>query len=45
MESLLRGVSKVVNEYMGDALIKGIANLINGFFVKWGFHVRQWVYG
>ena len=34
MESFLRGVSKVVNGYMGDALIKGIANFINGFFVQ-----------
>ena len=33
MESFLRGVSKVVNGYMVDALIKDIANVINVYFV------------
>ena len=37
MDSLLRGVSKFVNEYMGEALVKGVGNFINGFFVKGGF--------
>ena len=33
-DSLLRGVSKFVNRYMGEALVKVAENLINGFFVK-----------
>ena len=37
MDSLLREISKFVNGYMGEDLVKGIANFINGFFVKRGF--------
>ena len=37
MDSLLREVSKFVNGYMGEALVKGVVNFINGFFVKMGF--------
>lgn len=37
MVSLLRRVSKFINQYMGEALSRGVANLINGFFVKSGF--------
>ena len=34
---LLREVSKFVSGYMGEALVKGVGNFINGFFVKRGF--------
>ena len=37
MDSLLRGVSKVVNGYMGEAFLKGVPIFINGFLVKRGF--------
>ena len=37
MVSLLRRVSKFINQYMGEALSRGVTNLINGFFVKSGF--------
>ena len=37
MVSLLRRVSKFINQYMGEALSRGVANLVNGFFVKSGF--------
>ena len=37
MDSLLKEVSKFVTGYMGEDLVKGVANLINGFFVKRGF--------
>lgn len=37
MVSLLRRVSKFINQYMGEALSRGVANLISGFFVKSGF--------
>ena len=37
MDSFLRGVSIFVNGYMGDTLVKGFANFINGLFVKGGF--------
>ena len=37
MDSLLGGVSKFVNLYMGEALVKGVANFINGFFFNRGF--------
>ena len=37
MDSLLRGVSKVVNGYIGEALLKGVPIFINGFFVKRSF--------
>ena len=36
-DPLLRGVSKFVNGYIGEALVKRVANFINGFFVKRGF--------
>ena len=36
MDSLLRGAPKLVNGYKGEALVKGAANFINGFFVKRG---------
>ena len=34
MESLLRAVSKFVNGYMGEALVNGVANSINGFLFR-----------
>ena len=37
MDSLLRLVSKFNNVYMGQASVKGVANFINGLFVKMGF--------
>ena len=37
MVSLLRGVSKFINEYMGEALARRVANFINEFFVKRAF--------
>ena len=37
MDFLLRGLSNFANGYMGEALVKGVANIINGFFVKRGF--------
>ena len=37
MDPLLRGVSSFLNWYMAEALVKGFANFINGFFVKRGF--------
>ena len=37
MESLLRGVSNLVNGYMSVILVKRFANLINAVFVKRGF--------
>ena len=37
MDSLLRGVSKFVNLCEVEALVKGLANFINVFFVKRGF--------
>ena len=36
MVSLLGGVSKIVNFYMDEALVKGVANFVNGFFIKMG---------
>ena len=36
MDSLLRGAPKFVSGYMGEVLVKGVANFINGFFVKRG---------
>ena len=37
MDSLLRGVSKFINRYMGEALIRGVVNFINAFVFKRGF--------
>ena len=37
MDSLLRRVSRFVNGYMGEALVKDVENLINGIFAKSGF--------
>ena len=37
MDSLFRGVSNLVNGYMGVVLVAGFANLINAFFVQRGF--------
>ena len=37
MVSLLRLVSTFLNGYLGEALVKGVANVMNGFFVKKGF--------
>ena len=34
MDSLLRRVSNFLNGYMGEGLVKGVANFINVFFVK-----------
>ena len=34
MVSLLTGVPKLINGYMDETLVKGVANLMNGFFVK-----------
>ena len=34
MVSLLTGVPKFINGYMDETLVKGVANLMNGFFVK-----------
>ena len=45
MVSLLRGIAKFINWYMGEALARGVVNLINGFFVKRGFQFCQWVDG
>ena len=45
MDSLFRAVSNFANGYVGEALVKGVANFINGFFVKRGVYLRQWVHG
>ena len=37
MDSVLRGVSRFVTGYMGEALVKDVENLINGIFSKRGF--------
>ena len=37
MDSLLRGVSKFVNGYMGEALVKGFGSFINEFFFNRDF--------
>ena len=37
MDSLLKGVSKLVGMYMGEALVKGFGNFMNRLFVKRGF--------
>ena len=34
MDSLLREVCKLVSWYMGVALVKDVASLINGFFMR-----------
>ena len=34
MVSLLRGVSRFVNRYMGEGLVKCVTNFINDLFVK-----------
>ena len=34
IDSLLRGAPKFVNGYIGEALVKGVINFINRFFVK-----------
>ena len=36
MDSLLRGIAKFVNRCIGEALVKGVASFMNGFFVKRG---------
>ena len=45
MVFLLRGVFNCLNEYMGEALVKGVVNFINVFFVKRGFKIHKWVHG
>ena len=37
MDSLLIGVSNFANRYKGESLVKGVANFVNGFFLKRGF--------
>ena len=37
MDSWLKGVSKLTGGYMGEALVKGVAGFINGFFVQRDF--------
>ena len=34
MDSLLRQAPKFVNGYMDEVLVKGVADFINGLFVK-----------
>ena len=34
MDSLLREVCKLVSWYMGGTLVKDVASLINGFFMR-----------
>ena len=34
MDSLLREVCKLVSWYMGEALVKDVASLMNGFFIR-----------
>ena len=37
IDSLLRTVSRFINGYMGEALVKDVESLINGIFSKRGF--------
>ena len=37
IDSLLRGVSNLLNRCMGEALVKVVVNFINGFFLKRAF--------
>ena len=43
--SILSMVFNFLNEYMGEALVKGVVNFINVFFVKRGFKIHKWVHG
>ena len=53
IDSLLTGAPAFVNAYMGEALVKGVVNFINGFFVDFingffverGSYICQWVHG
>ena len=45
MDSLFRGISKFVNKCMGEALVKNVANFMNGFFVMRGSKFVSWYMG
>ena len=42
---LLGGVSKYVNGYMGEVLIKDVAHFINGFSVTRGLKICKYLNG